>query len=173
MFAQIGLMAKLELFMGKPLYSISVVLAAFLLANGLGSALVERREAGGRPLPGWFSPVAAAVFVPATLFVVETVLPVAMTWPLLVRAVLALLAVGPLAAVLGTFYPLGATRTVERGLDQLVPATFGLATLSSAVGSTVAMVLIINHGFRTIVLWSVPVYLVLAVLGALSLRSHR
>ncbi len=54
MLAQIGLMAKLELFMGKPLYSISVVLAAFLLANGLGSAFVERREKQGRPLPGWF-----------------------------------------------------------------------------------------------------------------------
>ncbi|MCO4772526.1 MAG: hypothetical protein KDA24_21010 [Deltaproteobacteria bacterium] len=172
MLAQIGLMAKLELFMGAPLYSIAVVLASFLLANGLGSAFVERREVAGSPLPGWFSPVAAAIAVPGTLFLIENVLPYAITWPLLVRSLVALLAVGPLAAVLGTFYPFGATRTVEKGMPQLVPMTFGLATLSSAVGSTAAMVLIINYGFRTVVLWSVPIYLVLAVLGALFLRSR-
>jgi SAM-dependent methyltransferase len=172
MFAQVGLMAKLELFMGKPLYSISVVLAAFLLANGMGSALVERGENRGRPLPGWLPPVAAAVAVPGTLFVVDRVLPGAITWPLPVRILLALLAVAPLATVMGMFYPLGASRTVQRGLPQLVPMTFGLATLSSAVGSTAAMVLIINHGFRDVVLSAVPMYALLAVVGALALRPR-
>lgn len=170
MLAQIGLMAKLELFMGKPLYSVAVVLAAFLLANGAGSALVERRESSGRPLPTWLPPVAAAVGVPLTLLVVDGALPHLITAPLATRVLLALLAVGPLAMVLGAFYPLGVARAVERGLAPLVPMTFGLATLSSAFGSTLAMVLIINQGFRTVVLESVPLYGLLAVLGAVGLR---
>lgn len=172
MLAQIGLMAKLELFMGKPLYSISVVLAAFLLANGLGSSIVERREVAGKPLPGWAPPLAAALIVPATLAVVQYVLPLAITWPLLLRVPLALLVVGPLATVMGMFYPLGVSRTVERGLTPLVPMTFGLATLSSAVGSTAAIVLIINHGFSNVVLSAVPMYLLLAALGAVALASR-
>ena len=62
----IGLMAKLELFLGNPLFAISVVLASFLLFNGAGSAWVGRREARGRR-PSVLLPAAgAAVVVPIT-----------------------------------------------------------------------------------------------------------
>jgi hypothetical protein len=51
---------------------------------------------------------------------------------------------------------------VDRGLKQLVPMTFGLATLSSVLGSTWAIVLVINHGLRSVILGAGVGYLLLA-----------
>ena len=60
--------------------------------------------------------------------------------------------------------PLGVTLAVRRGLTPLVPMTFGLATLSSVVGSTWAMVAVINLGFRLVVLQALAGYLLLAAI---------
>ncbi len=174
MCAQIGLMAKLELFMGNPLYSIAVVLASFLLFNGLGSAFVDRRVRAGAPPPPWLVALAAALAVPLTLLAIEGVLMRMLGLPLAARIVLALVAVAPLSFVLGMFYPTGVRLTVERGLRELVPMTFGLATLSSVLGSTWAIVAVINHGFRDVILQGEAGYLALVVVaGIASLVARR
>ena len=166
MQAQIGLMAKLELFLGRPLYSIAVVLAAFLLANGAGSAWVQRRQDAGRR-PGLVGPaVAAAAAVPLTLMIVDVLVSHLLGLPTWLKVPLALASAAPLAFVLGMFYPLGVSLAVDRGLGRLVPMTFGLATLSSVVGSTWAMVAVINLGFRLVVLQALAGYLLLALLIA-------
>ena len=81
------------------------------------------------------------------------------------RPLLALAALFPLGFVLGMFYPLGVAMTVRRGQDQLVPMTFGLATLSSVLGSTWAIVAVINQGFRAVILQAAGIYLLLAVIA--------
>ncbi len=168
MQAQIGLMAKLELFLGNPLYSIAVVLAAFLLANGAGSHWVQRRQDAGRPPRPLGPAVAAAAAVPLTLMLVDGLSIHLLGLPTLLKVPLALASAAPLAFVLGMFYPLGVTMAVDRGLGALVPMTFGLATLSSVVGSTWAMVVVINLGFRLVVLQALLGYLILAAIVALS-----
>ncbi len=172
MLAQVGLMAKLELFMGLPIYSIAVVLAGFLLANGAGSAFVEQRRAAGAPLSPALLAVAAAVLVRTSPFAVDALNRHAVHLPTLVKVLPALLVVAPLAFVLGTFYPLGVGVLVRRELDPLVPMTFGIATISSVVGSTYAMVAVINLGFTDVIRQAVPIYLALAVLAALFLRRR-
>jgi spermidine synthase len=170
MTAQIGLMAKLELFMGRPLYAISVVLAAFLLANGLGSAWVGRQqEQGGRPGVPMLA-LAAAGGVVLTLVLADGVLVHLLAWPVPVKALLAFVALAPLAFVLGCFYPVGVSLAVERGMDAQVPMTFGLATLSSVLGSTYAMVQVINVGFRAMVAHALVGYLALALIAWIAAR---
>ncbi len=164
MGAQVGLMAKLELFLGNPLYAISVVLASYLLANGAGAAWVGRREAAGRRPALLLPALGAALAVPLTVAVIDGLLVELLGLPLLAKVLLALLTVAPLAFLLGMFYPLGVSMAVDRGLRQLVPMTFGLATLSSVIGSTWAIVLVINHGLRSVILGAGAGYLVLAVL---------
>jgi len=167
MLVQIGLMAKLELFMGKPLHAIAVVLAGFLLANGAGSAWVGARQARGDPPSLLLPAVAATLTLPLTLWFADSVLVHGLGLSVWLKAPIALAAVFPPAAVLGTFYPLGVGLTVKRDLEPLVPMTFGLATLSSVVGSTYAMVAMINTGFRAIILQAVFGYACLALIIAL------
>jgi len=173
MLAQIGLMAKLELFMGFPLYAIAVVLASFLLFNGLGSALVGRYQAQGRVLPVFVPALGAAAALPLTLLIVDSVLLQLLGLPVVLKAPLALLAVAPLAFVLGMFYPLGVGLAVRRDLQTLVPMTFGLATLSSVLGSTWAMIAVLDHGFRDVILAGEAGYLGLAALSAIGLLIAR
>ncbi len=168
MTAQIGLMAKLELFMGRPLYAIAVVLAAFLLMNGAGSAWVGRRTDEGRaPRVAWLALAAAAATV-LTLALADGVLVHLLWLPPLLKAPLAFAALAPLAFVLGAFYPTGVGMAVDRGLQPQVPFTFGLATLSSVLGSTYAMIEVINIGFRAMVAHSIVGYLALALLAGLA-----
>ena len=173
MLAQIGLMAKLELFMGFPLYAIAVVLASFLLFNGLGSALVGRYQARGKVLPILVPALGAAAALPLTLLVVDGVLLHLLGLPVVLKAPLALLAVAPLAFVLGMFYPLGVGLAVRRDLETLVPMTFGLATLSSVLGSTWAMIAVLDYGFRDVILAGEVGYLGLAALSAVGLLIAR
>ncbi len=171
MLAEVGLMAKLELFLGKPLYSLAVVLAGFLLANGLGSAWVGRREAAGRPVPPVAIAVAALVVLPITLVAIEELLPSLLGLPTAAKALIATAILGPLATVLGMFYPVGVGLLAKRDLHAMVPMSFGLATLSAVVGSTFAMVEMIDVGFRAVVLQGVVGYALLAVgAGVAALR---
>ena len=174
MFVQIGLMDKLELFMGNPLYSIATVVAAYLMANGLGSAWVGRRTLAGRPVSPLVPAAGAALAVPLTLLVVDQGLLHLLGLPTAVKAPLAVIALLPLGFCLGMFYPVGVSMTERRGLRQLVPKTFGLATLSSMLGATWAIVAVIDQGFRAVILQAAVMYMVLAaVVGVISWNRDR
>jgi len=172
MLAQVGLMAKLELFMGLPIYSIAVVLAGFLVANGAGSAWVGARRAAGRSPRPVLLAAAAAALVFVTPEAVDALNRHAIHLPTLVKVVPALFVVAPLAFVLGTFYPVGVGLALDRELEPLVPMTFGLATISSVAGSTYAMVVVINIGFTAVIRQAIPIYVGLALLGAIALRRR-
>ena len=171
MLAQIGLMARLELFFGRPLYSIAVVLAAFLLFNARGSAWVDARRQAARPATIPALALAAAVAVPLTFLLVEHGLGALLWLPIPLKVPVALAALAPLGFVLGAFYPTGVSVAVDADRAALVPMTFGLATLSSVVGSTWAMVAVIEVGFRAVVFSAVPIYLLLAVVAAVASRK--
>jgi len=173
MAAQIGLMAKLELFMGRPLYAIAVVLASFLLMNGAGSAWVGRRQRESRPPPVWALALGSAAAVLLTLAIADGVLVHLLALPVVLKVPLAFAAVAPLAFVLGCYYPTGVGLAVDRGLAAQVPFTFGLATLSSVLGSTYAMVQVINVGFRAMVFGALAGYLALALIAGVATLAVR
>ena len=165
MLTEIGLMAKLELFLGSPLLATSVVLASFLLANAAGSAWVGRRRAQGAAVSPALAALAAMATALLTLLVVDGVLVHQLGLALPLKAVVAVLVTAPLATVLGMFYPLGVGMLGDRGLDELVPMTFGLATISAVVGSTSALVAMIDVGARNIVLAAAVGYALVAVVS--------
>ncbi len=175
MVVQIGLMAKLELFLGNPLYAVAAVLAAYLLANGAGSAWIGGRQRRGVHTPAVLPAAAAALAVPLTLLLIDGGLVHLMALPVPLKAPIAVATLFPLGFALGMFYPIGVSLTVARtGHDQLVPMTFGLATLSSVLGSTYAIVMVINQGFRAVILLGAAGYLALAlVAGAAWLLGRR
>src|ERR1017187_918551 len=68
------------------------------------------------------------------------------------------------------FYPFGVERVVEAGRRAAVPATYAMATLSSAWGSAWAMIAITNLGFSVVILMGAAGY---ALTGALYLVARR
>ena len=158
------MISKLELFFGQPLYSMMIVLTSFLAFNALGAYFVNWWN-GNKPdnLSGTAIALTAVVVTPVCFLITEQLVHL-IGFNLFYKSVLAIVSLSPLAFVLGMFYPVGVRLTVEKGLDELVPMTFGLATLSSVIGGVFTLVLVINLGFWNMILLAVVGYLMLTLI---------
>ncbi|MCA9572746.1 MAG: hypothetical protein KC656_33130, partial [Myxococcales bacterium] len=159
MCVEIPLIAKTELFIGNPLYAVSINLATFLVFNAVGAALQDEKRIMASPVH-----LIAGVVLSVIWGVVLANLSASslLSVPLPIKAVGVAIIVAPAGIVLGTFYPYCVGRIVEAGRGACVPMTYGLTTLSSVLGSAFAMTAIINLGFTNVILLGTVLY-VLAV----------
>jgi hypothetical protein len=167
MCVELGLIAKIELFLGSPLYAVAVILALFLASNGLGAYLQDRLRVF-RGAPTLVLPAVAAIAwgVFATELCKERLL----SLPLPLKFVCVALCVVPAGTFLGMFYPFGVERVVAGGRRAAVPATYALATLSSVWGSSWAMTAVTNVGFSAVILLGAAGY---GVTGGLYVLARR
>jgi spermidine synthase len=157
MFIELAFIQKFVLFLSHPLYAVAVVLFAFLLFAGLGSA-VSRREAR--------SPLARVVLgigLSATLCLV--LLPWlsrhAMGLPDAARIAIAAALIAPLAFFMGMPFPRGLASVQARD-PQLVPWAWGINGCASVTGAVLATLLAIHVGFTAVVLAALALYAVAA-----------
>jgi len=149
MGVEVGLIAKVELFVGNPLYAVAVILAVFLLSNACGAFLQDKY----RVMRGWktllaLTSLAVIWSVVAATFCNMNLLSI----PMVAKVAAVAVAVAPAGVCLGMYYPFGVATLVGKGHESMVPATYAIATLSSVVGSSVAMTAITNIGFSTVIL---------------------
>jgi hypothetical protein len=168
LFIEIAYIQKLVLFLGHPLYAVSVALAGFLVFAGLGagvSTALERRlhQAG-------LSAIDAAVLgIGVVALSYLAALPPlfealsSLSDPLRVTFSLALIA--PLAFFMGMPFPLGLAHVAKADPD-LVPWAWGLNGCASVVSAAAATLLTMHLGFSAVVMIAVGFYL----LAALALR---
>jgi phosphate/sulfate permease len=73
------------------------------------------------------------------------------------------------------FYPFAVHSLVLKDREQSVPVTYGISTLSSVIGATYAMTMMIKWGFTMIILQGIVLYVVLgfAVILYRALRGER
>ncbi|MDP8224762.1 MAG: hypothetical protein P9L99_15490 [Candidatus Lernaella stagnicola] len=159
MLVEIAYMARLELFLENPLYSMALLLTIFLLTNAIGSLLYNRYQ---RRLPMTFVPLVAAVVVSATIFLLKALIVSRLDMPLPLKLLLAVAVVSPTGVVLGFFYPYVVTWLHRHDRADAVPVTYALSTLSSVAGATYAMTMIINWGYTNIMWQAVAGYVLLA-----------
>jgi len=164
MCVEIGLIAKIELFLGSPLYAVAVILALFLASNGLGAYLQDRVRIFRGPATLVLPAVAAIAWGVLAAHLCNARL---LSLPLPLKFLCVALCVMPAGTFLGMFYPFGVERVVEAKRRAAVPATYAMATLSSVWGSAWAMTAITNLGFSPVILigaagyaLTAPLYLV-------------
>jgi hypothetical protein len=167
MCVEIGLIAKTELFLGRPLYAVAVILALFLASNGLGAHLQDRLRVVRGPATLVLPAVGAIAW---GVFATQLCNARLLSLPLPLKLVCVALCVVPAGTFLGMFYPFGVEHVVEAGRRAAVPATYAMATLSSVWGSSWAMTAITNLGFSTVILIGAAGY---ALTGALYLLARR
>ncbi len=164
MLVQVAYIAKLELFLQNPLVSMAAVVSIFLLTSGLGS-LTFRRVAGRIGMR--LFPFMVAAIVGASVFLLEFMLSHLLGLPLGMKLVLAAAAIAPAGICLGMFYPYAVSRLVGHGRDSSVAITYGISTLSSVIGATYAMSMMLEFGFNALLLQGVFMYAALGVLVVL------
>ncbi|MCA9692366.1 MAG: hypothetical protein KC636_22395, partial [Myxococcales bacterium] len=160
MLCEVAIMAKLELFLTQPLLSMAAVLSLFLLTSGVGSAIYPKL---GRLHDTRILAALAAVAVLVVIAILDWMVGHLLHLHVVVKLVLAVVAVAPLGTILGLFYPHVVSCLVEQDRPQTVSISYGLSTLSSVVGSAYALAAMINVGFNALLLQAAALYAALLV----------
>ena len=157
MFVEIALMQKLVLFLGHPIYAVTVVLTSLLAFAGAGlpgapavSRRSRRRASGSWRCSSWACccsrPWPAAELLPPLL-----------AWPFAARVAAAVALLAPLALALGMPFPLG-IRLVSARAPELVPWAWAVNGFLSVFSSIFCIVLAMSIGFTRVLLVAALVY---------------
>jgi len=172
MLIEISMLLKLQLFLGKPVYTLGIGLFAFLLSSGLGSAVSQRID-----LRAPLRPAALAAFGIVAYGLLLRVL-----WPDVqdatiahgsaVRAAIAVLAIFPLAFLMGMFFPIGIRLATPRH-RAMIPWFWAINGCLSIVGIFGSRVLGLFLGFTAALGVGLALYVVTVACLALYVRAGR
>jgi hypothetical protein len=163
MVIEMSLMQRLILFLGHPIYSLTVILFTLLVFAGLGSLTTGRiplkRQA-------W---VLLALVVLLTFYVwgLPAVLHAGLDWPKAAKVAVTVALLAPLGYLMGMPFPLGIKRA-DLSAPRMVPWLWGINGTLSVLASVLAVFLAINVGFTAVALVGQAAYGValLSVLAA-------
>ncbi|HOZ49224.1 MAG TPA: hypothetical protein PLO37_24625 [Candidatus Hydrogenedentes bacterium] len=155
---EVAFIAKLELFLQNPLVSMSCVVSIFLVTTGLGSLTFEWITSRIRMK---LIPFIVAAIVFASILVLGFVVRELLGLPLWLRIAVAAAAMAPVGWALGVFYPYAVRSLTKHGYERCVPITYGISTLSSVVGATYSMTMMIEWGFNNLLAQAAAGYVVL------------
>jgi SAM-dependent methyltransferase len=158
MLIEIGFMQKFTLFLGHPMYSVSVILFSLLVFSGFGSfASGLLRDVGlKRVMLG--SILSLTAIASLYTFILDPIFHHFLTWPLQARIALSVALVAPLAFFMGMPFPTG-LRMVERQAVSFVPWAWGINGSTSVVATLLAGLIAVFAGFSTVVVCAILVYL--------------
>jgi spermidine synthase len=161
---EIALLQKFAVFVGGPIYSMAITLFAILVFSGLGSLAAKRfTRSIDRGLPLIMIALIAAI-VGETLFV-NYAIPRLMFLSHEMRCVVAVLALAPLALVMGMPFPTG-MRLTQRIGDAVVPWAWGVNAAASTLGSVICILASMELGFTITLISGAVIYVIgFAALG--------
>ncbi len=172
MFVEIALMQKFVLFLGHPIYAVTVVLTSLLAFAGVGSLVAGRFEA---VTPARIRVLAMFVvgLVVLEALASSRLLPPLLAWPFAARVAAAVALLAPLAVALGMPFPLG-IRIVSARAPELVPWAWAVNGFLSVFSSIFCIVLAMSIGFTRVLLVAALVYACgFLALTALATRDTR
>lgn len=171
MMAEIALLQRISVFLGHPVYALSVVLFSLILSTGVGSLASERVPLDSSPrLIGWSALtsvylVALPSWLPQILLDVESA-------SLLMRAGLAVLVLAPAGFLMGFGFPTG-MRLVSMIDERPTPWFWGINGAAGVLAASVAVLTSIEFGIDTTLRLGAICYLLLPVPALLLVRCVR
>jgi len=173
MLIEIPLLQKFILFLGQPVYSVSVLLFSLLTGAGLGSwcsgGLWKQRTLYKLRSTAM---VVGLIVVIYTLFL-KQVFVFFLGAPFFARILISFLLLMPLGFVLGMPFPLGIKLLDEFGLEHYVPRMWGVNGVGSVLGSTLAIALAISFGFSYALTLGSIIYISISILFSIPLLVIR
>jgi hypothetical protein len=159
----------LSVFLGHPVYALSVVLFSLILSTGLGSLASERFPlTTGLGVIGWsvltsLYLLALPSWLPAVLLQIESA-------DLLLRAGLAVLVLAPSGFLMGFGFPTG-LRLVSKIDQRPTPWFWGINGAAGVLAASVAVLTSIEFGIDTTLRVGAVCYLLLLAPALLLVRS--
>jgi hypothetical protein len=146
MCTEIGLLQRLSIFLGSPIYALSVVLFSVILTTGIGSFISDRLPLHTRARFVVWSVMTAGylmllpIWMPAVLYAFESS-------QIAVRAAVCVLAVAPAGILMGFGFPTGMRFVAAVNLDPL-PWFWGVNGAAGVLASSVAVGIGIAFGIQ-------------------------
>ncbi len=163
MLIEISLMQRLILFLGHPIYSLTVILFTLLVFAGLGSLTT------GRIATRHMAWVVLTLVVVLTFYVLAlpSVLHAGLHWSKAAKVAVSVGLLAPLGYLMGMPFPLG-IKLAGALAPRMVPWLWGINGALSVMASVLSIFMAINVGFTVVALLGQAVYAVafVAVLGA-------
>jgi hypothetical protein len=155
---EMSLIQKFILFLEKPIYSFSVVIAAVLLFAGVGSYL--SRSIDSLQLINYAKIIGGiVVLVMLFIFLLHLIIELAIGFAIAHKIAMAVIMTAPLSVLMGMLLPLGIRRLSETGCDALIPWCWAVNGATSVLGSVAAILLAILFGFNTVLAIGACIYL--------------
>jgi hypothetical protein len=168
MLTEYAVIEKMSLFLNQPVLAVAVVLAAFLALAGLGGGISSRCLKTNRPLRlAGIAALLAAGIICVYALALPPVLSNLITAPMAARMALTLLAVTPLALVMGFPFPL-AVSALKVKQAQSVPWAWGLNGCGSLIGPVLGIALAVYGGVTVVMLAAALCYAIAFAAASIS-----
>jgi spermidine synthase len=163
MFAEIGMLQRLSVFLGSPIYALSIVLFSLILATGIGSLVSGRISFGRRgQLLAWAA--LTGIYLVVLPFWLPAALDVCASGPLLLRAALCVAVTAPAGVLMGFGFPLG-MRLVQAIDRRPTPWFWGINGAAGVFASSLAVALSTAFGIYTVLIAGGVCYVLLIPAG--------
>jgi hypothetical protein len=170
MFVEIGLIQRLSLFLGHPIYGLAVGLFGIILATGIGSLLSDRLPIGtSRRALAWCGLIVLTlVLLPAALAVLVGTFE---AYPIIVRALIALLLIVPVGLLMGFGFPTG-MRLVNAIDARPTPWFWALNGAAGVLAASIAVAVSIAFSINACIWLGAACYLPLGAAATALMRKR-
>jgi SAM-dependent methyltransferase len=161
MAVEIAVLLRLQSYLGKPIYGLSVGLFGFLFSSGLGSYVTGSfRNAS---LERYAYRIVALIFAIGLGFfwLSGPLFSSTLSLPLAQRALIAVAAIFPLALPMGMLFPIG-VKLIARESEDLIPWAWATNGCSSVLGIFGTRIMALFVGFSRALIVGLLVYLLVA-----------
>ena len=165
-FIEIAFIQKFISFLHHPVVSIAVVLASFLIFSGLGS-LWSRRFIHLKQY-GQGVKLSVSIIIVTGIgytYFLGPAFTYLIGFPVIVKIVLSILLIAPLACCMGMLFPIGMSR-LSAISPELVPWVWGVNGCASVLGAILSTLLAIHFGFTFVIFFALVLYALAVVSSA-------
>lgn len=170
MFIEMSLIQRLMIFLGHPVYSLSVILLTMLLFSGIGSYTVNSERSGQRTY----------LIRPAVLCILLVITGIAVPYATSAlshldtdqRIAVSVALLAPISFFMGMMFPLGVSLARYR-TPELVPWFWALNGAASVLASVGAVITSMQHGITATYFVGTSCYLACSAIIILTGRSQR
>ena len=154
---EIALMQKFMLFLGHPIYALSVVLLSILLFGGIGSFSTRNIQEDKIKKHLIFSLVGLIILVFLYILIIPIIFNKLISLSIFYRILIAIALLSPLAFLMGRPFPIG-IKTMNNRFHDLTPWIWGVNGASSVFGSVLSIFLAMNLGFNIVLIIGIVSY---------------
>jgi spermidine synthase len=167
MLVEVGLMQRLALYLGHPMYSVAVVLAGMLLFAGIGAYMAQLLRMGLTAKIG-LGMLGSAALTGIWLALAPYLLDATAGWTLTGRVLVCLASLAPVGIVMGIPFAT-CLRYLHDRHPAFIPWAWGINGITSVLASVAAVAIAMQTGFTLVVAVGAAVY----VFGFVAFILHR